>query len=128
MDMETPFQLDKYHFNNHTASNVTGDFYSGFSLDDQQPVFAFLINDELLGEDELEQLKRATIILAQKEHPNVLRPLAWGAVDGGHYIVFPDFGRPLASYENLKALPPAELLTILRGILRALLFAESKEV
>jgi serine/threonine protein kinase/tetratricopeptide (TPR) repeat protein len=126
--VETPFQLDKYHFNNHRSSNVTGDVYTGFSLDDQQPVFAFMINDELLGEEELEALKRDTIILAQKEHENALRPLGWGLHEDRHYIIYPDFGRPLSSYENLKALPPAELLTILRGVLRALLFAESKDV
>ncbi|MDQ3024198.1 MAG: protein kinase [bacterium] len=126
--MKTPFQLDKFHINNQTGANVTADYYSGFSLEDQLPVQAMLLNDELVGEDEIESIKRATIILAQKEHENVLRPLSWGKVGQQHYLVFPDQGRALSTYENLKALPATELLTIMRGLLRALLFAESKEV
>jgi serine/threonine protein kinase/serine/threonine protein phosphatase PrpC len=126
--VKTPFQLDKFHINNQTGANVTADYYSGFSLEDQLPVQALLLNDDLVGEEEIEGLKRATIILAQKEHENVLRPLSWGKLGQQHYLVMPDYGRPLSTYENLKALHPSELLTLMRGILRALLFAESKEV
>ncbi len=58
----------------------------------------------------------------------MLRPLAWGAYDGRHYLVWPEFGRALGSYANLKPLPPPELLLIMRRLLKALIFAESQEV
>jgi len=126
--MEIPFQVDKFHFNNHLGEDYIGDRFSGFSLDDQSKVLCILFNEEHLTEDQIEELQRVTLILAQQQHDSVLQPLAWGKHDGRHYAVFPDFGRPLASYENLKPLPPAELLMILRRLLRALCFAEGKEI
>ena len=57
-----------------------------------------------IGPKELKELQRVTLILAQQEHPGILRPLAWGLVEDRHYIVFPDFGRALSSFENLKSL------------------------
>ncbi|MCC7478787.1 protein kinase [bacterium] len=126
--MQIPFQVDRFHINNLQSQGVLGDRYSGFSLEDQQPVVCLLINDPLISVEQLEELKRVNIILAQKEHENVLRPLAFGGKEGRPYLVYPDFGRPLSQFENLKALPPAELLVLMRGVLRALLFAESKEV
>ncbi|MCH7472430.1 protein kinase [bacterium] len=122
------FQVDKYHINNHLGASAIGDSYSGFSLEDQLPVACTLFNEYLLTDEQLEELKRVNLLLAQQESENVLRPLAWGKHDGRHYAVCPEFGRPLSSYENLKALPPAELLAILKGLLKALCFAEGKGV
>ena len=115
--METSFQVDKFHFNNHLGENYIGDRYSGFCLEDQSKVLCVVFNEERLSEAQLEEIQRVTLILAQQENDSVLRPLAWGNHDGRHYAVYPDFGRPLASYENLKPLPPAELLMILRRLL-----------
>jgi serine/threonine protein kinase/tetratricopeptide (TPR) repeat protein len=126
--MELPFQVDKYHFNNQRQASVLGDTFSGFSLEDQSPVFSFVFNEHILTEAQIEELRRATVVLAQKEHANVLKPLAWGVVEGRHYVAFPDFGRSLSSYENLKALPAAEMLFVLTQLLKALAFAESKEI
>jgi serine/threonine protein kinase len=126
--MAEAFQVDKYHFNNHLSTTSIGDRYSGFCLDDQSKALCVLFNEDALTLEQMEELQRVTLILAQQESDSVLRPLAWGAHNGRHYLVYPDFGRPLASYENLKPLPPAELLLILRRMLRALCFAEAKEV
>ena len=126
--METPFQVDKYHINNHLGASAVGDRFSGFSLADQSKVFCLVLDESILAEEQLEELRRVTLILAQQEHPGVLRPLAWGRHDGRSYVVYPDFGRPLGSFEHLKALPPAELLLFLRQQLKALCLAESKGI
>jgi serine/threonine protein kinase len=131
--MSVSFQADKFHFNNHQGSSSIAELYSGFNLEDQSPVVLLQFNEELLSPDQLDELKRVTIILAQKEHENVMTPLAWGriSIDGEEprsYAIFPDSGRPLSVFEHLKALPPNELLLLLRSLLRALCFAESKEV
>jgi serine/threonine protein kinase len=126
--MQTPFQVDKFHFNNHQGATVIGDRLSGFSLTDQSKVFAIVLNEAVLTEEQLQELQRVTLILAQQEHAGVSRPLAWGTIEGRHYVVFPDFGRALGSFEHLKALPPAELLLFLRQTLKALCFADSKGI
>src|SRR5262245_52569591 len=64
--MQIPFQVDRFHINNLQAQGVLGDRYSGFSLEDQQPVVCLLINDQLMSVEQLEELKRVNIILAQK--------------------------------------------------------------
>lgn len=126
--MTTSFQVDKYHFNNHLGGSPLGDHFSGFSLEDQGKVHCLLLNEDILSEDQVSELQRVTHILAQREHESVLRPVAWGVHDGRHYIVWPDFGRSLASYANLKPLTPPELLLIVRRLLKALIFADSQEV
>jgi hypothetical protein len=126
--MAETFQVDKFHFNNHLGRDFIGDHYSGFCLEDQTKALCILFDEEHLSKDQVEELQRINLILAQQENDNVLRPLAWGKHDGRHYAVYPDFGRPLSSYENLKPLPPAELLMILRRLLRALCFADAKQV
>jgi len=126
--MAETFQVDKFHFNNHLGKSFIGDHYSGFCLEDQSRALCILFDEERLSQDQLNELQRVTLILAQQENDNVLRPMAWGKHDGRHYAVFPDFGRPLSSYENLKPLPPAELLMILRRLLRALCFADAKQI
>ena len=126
--METPFQLDKFHINNHLGGGVTGDLFSGFSLEDQSAASCLLLNETLLTAEQVQELQRVSLILAQQEHRGVLRPVAWGMHEDRHYIIYPDFGRPLSSFEHLKALPPAELLMILRRLLKALCFAESKGI
>ena len=126
--MSSSFQVDKFHFNNLLESTPLGDRYSGFSLADQSKVHCLVLNEDLLTIDHVTEMQRVTHILAQREHANVLRPLAWGEHEGRHYIVWPEFGRALASYANLKPLPPPELLLILRRLLKALIFAESQEV
>jgi serine/threonine protein kinase/tetratricopeptide (TPR) repeat protein len=126
--METPFQLDKFHFNNHLGGGVIGDRFSGFCLDDQSQVICELLNETVLTPEQVQELQRVMLILAQQEHRSVLRPLAWGVHAERHYFVYPDFGRTLSSFENLKALPPSELLMILRRLLKALSFADSKGI
>jgi len=86
--MEIPFQVDKFHFNNHLGEDYIGDRFSGFSLDDQSKVLCILFNEEHLTEDQIEELQRVTLILAQQQHDSVLQPLAWGKHDGRHYAVF----------------------------------------
>jgi len=126
--MASSFQVDKFHFNNHLGTNYIGDRYSGFSLEDQSKVLCVVFDEEHLTSEQVDELQRVSLILAQQENENVLRPLAWGTQEGRHYVVYPDFGRPLSGYENLKPLPPSELLMILRRLLRALSFAEAKEI
>jgi serine/threonine protein kinase/Flp pilus assembly protein TadD len=126
--MGNSFQVDKFHFNNHLGTSILGDRYSGFRLEDQSKALGIVFNEETLSAEQLAELQRVTLILAQQENESVLRPQAWGSHNGRHYAVWPDFGRPLSGYENLKALSPAELLLILRKLLRALCFAEAKEV
>jgi serine/threonine protein kinase/Tfp pilus assembly protein PilF len=126
--MTSSFQVDKFHFNNLLESTALGDRYSGFSLADQSKVQCLVLNEDLLAVDQVTELQRVTHVLAQREHPNVLLPLAWGSHAGRHYIVWPEFGRVLGSYANLKPLTPPELLLILRRLLKALIFAESREI
>jgi len=126
--MAEAFQVDKYHFNNHLEKTYIGDRYSGFCVDDQSKALCIQFDEERLSEAQVNELQRVNLILAQKDHENVLKPLAWGVHEDRHYVVFPDFGRPLSSYENLKQLPPAELLVIMRKLLKALCFADAKDV
>ena len=126
--MSEAFQVDKYHFNNHLDTTYIGDRFSGFCIEDQSKVLCIKFDEKRLNEEQIGELQRVNLILAQKEHENVLKPLAWGVHGGRHYVVFPDFGRPLNSYENLKPLPPAELLVVLRMLLKALCFADAKDV
>ena len=126
--MDQTFQIDKFHINNHLSSSIIGDYYSGFNLEDQSKALCLMLNEDILDSDQLIELQRVTLILAQQEHEGVQRPLAWGLHNGRHYIVYPDSGRLLSGYENLNTLPPAELLMVLSRLLKALVFAESKEV
>jgi serine/threonine protein kinase/tetratricopeptide (TPR) repeat protein len=122
------FTVDRFRFNNHKAHSVLWDVFLGFNIEDQTPVFCILFNDEMLEQEQVAELQRANLILAQKYHANVLSPMAWGSHEGRHYLVLPDFGRPLSSYSNLSALKPPELLGILRSLLKALMFANANEV
>lgn len=126
--MTDSFQVDKFHFNNHLGTTFIGDQYSGFSIEDQTKVLCIVFDESRLTEDQVNELQRVNLILAQQGHENVLRPQAWGVHEGRHYVVFPEFGRPLSSYENLKPLPPTELLVIIRKLLKALCFADGKDV
>jgi serine/threonine protein kinase len=126
--MEAAFQVDKFHFNNQLGSTLVADRYSGFSLEDQSQAVCYLFNEEILTPEQVEELQRVNVILAQQHNDAVLRPLSWGLVEGRHYLVLPDLGRPLSSYEHLKPLPPSELLMVLRRLLRALCFAEGKGI
>lgn len=126
--MDQAFQIDKFHINNHLSSTIIGDYYSGFNLEDQSKALCLLLNEDVLDEGQLAELQRVTLILAQQEHEGIQRPLAWGLHEGRHYIVYPDSGRQLGSYENLTTLPPAELLMVLSRLLKALVFAESKGI
>jgi serine/threonine protein kinase/Flp pilus assembly protein TadD len=126
--MARSFQLDKYHINNLQGQDLLGSRYSGFALETQQPVSCLVLEEAALTPALIADFQRVTLILAQKDHEAVLKPLAWGVHEGSHYIIYPDTGRPLSSYGNLKPLTPAELLAILRRLLKALSFAESKGV
>jgi serine/threonine protein kinase/tetratricopeptide (TPR) repeat protein len=126
--MARSFQLDKYHINNLQGEDLLGSRYSGFGLETQQPVTCLLLEEAALTPEQIAELQRITLILAQKAHEGVLPPLAWGAYEGRHYVIYPDLGRPLSSYGNLKPLTPGEVLGILRRLLKALCFAESKGI
>lgn len=126
--MESQFQVDKYHFNNLLGSTCIADKYSGFSLEDQSKAICYVFNENLLTQEQIEELQRVNVILAQQHNNAVIKPLAWGNLAEGHYLVLPDTGRPLSSYEHLKPLPPSELLMVMRRLLRALCFAEGKGI
>lgn len=126
--MDAAFQVDKFHLNNKTATSVIGDSFSGFNLEDQSKVVCFLLNEELVSPEQVAEMQRVNLILAQKDNEGVLKPLAWGSHKGQHYVIYPDTGRSLKDFEHLKALPPAELLMVMRKLLRALNFADGQGV
>ncbi|MCB1220475.1 MAG: protein kinase [Planctomycetales bacterium] len=122
------FTVDRFTLNNHKAHSVLWDTYIGFNKESHEAVFCLLFNEEMLEPEQLEELKRVNIILAQKNHEDVLPPLAWGRFEDRAYLVLPDFGKPLSSYSNLSALKSPELLSIMRSLLRALVFADANDV
>ncbi|HES58731.1 MAG TPA: hypothetical protein ENO21_04810, partial [Firmicutes bacterium] len=126
--MDAAFQVDKYHLNNKTSTSMIGDVHSGFNLEDQTKVLCFLLNEELVNPEQVSEMQRVNLILAQKENDGILKPLAWGSHQGRHYVVYPDSGRALSEFEHLKALPPNELLLVMRKLLKALNFADGQGV
>ena len=122
------FTVDRFRFNNHKVHSVLWDVFLGFNVEDQTPANCILFNGEMLEAEQVAELQRSSLILAQKHHEDVLPPLAWGKYEGRQYLVLPDFGRPLSSYSNLSALKSPELLSIMRSLLKALVFADANEV
>src|SRR5690606_35663606 len=104
------FTVDRFTLNNHKSHSVLWDTFLGFNNENQEPVFGLLFNEEMLEAEQVAELQRVNLILAQKKHDNVLAPQAWGSYEGSHYLVLPDFGKPLSSYSNLSALKAPELL------------------
>jgi serine/threonine protein kinase/tetratricopeptide (TPR) repeat protein len=122
-------KIGDFTFVSESGRTHTHAVLRGFRDSDRASVLGYFLPADLLGHDEAaKKFLRDTHILAQKEHPGILRPLAAGKHKSSLFVVYPDAGAPLSTFDTSGRVKPKEVLSIASQILQALLFAESKEI
>jgi len=122
-------KLGEYVFLSESTATGNYSVWRGFRESDKSAVVAYIFNSELIRTEEMgEKLLRDTHILAQKEHSSIRPPLAAGRKNNRYFIVYPDVGAPLSTFDTSQRIKPREVLSIALQVLRALLFAEDKEI
>lgn len=122
-------KLGEFTFTGEIRANDYYKVWRGFRDADRTPVVAYIFNSAFVRSEKIgESLLRDTHILAQKQHPGVLTPLAAGRQKSRYFIVYPDKGAPLSTFDTTERVKPREALSIALQILRALLFASDKDV
>ncbi len=122
-------KIGEFTFTGEIRATAYYSVWRGFRDSDRSPVVAFIFNPAIVRNEKIgESLLRDTHILAQKQHPGVLTPLAAGRQKSRYFIVYPDKGAPLSTFDTTERVKPREALSIALQILRALLFAADKDV
>lgn len=121
-------KLGEYVFSGEASLTKNYHIWRGFKESDQTAVVAYFFAHELFAKEAGEKFLRDAHILAQKEHPGILIPLAAGRQDGRCFVVYPDIGAPISSFDTTTRAKPKEVLSIALQVVDALVFAEGREV
>jgi serine/threonine protein kinase/tetratricopeptide (TPR) repeat protein len=123
------YKLGEFILVGESQATSTCSVWRGFRESDKSPAVAYIFSTELLRTEESgDRLLRDTHILAQKRFGGIHPPLAAGRKNNRYFIVYPDIGAPLSSFDMPDRIKPREGLSIILQILRALLFAEDKGI
>lgn len=122
-------KVGDFTFNNLLLETSLYEHYTGFSEDGSVRATCFALKPDVFdSEDTYESFRRASSLLAQKDHANVIKPIGFGVADGRPYLMTSDFGVPLSKYDFSRGLTAREALYLTNQIVRALLFAQENDV
>jgi serine/threonine protein kinase/tetratricopeptide (TPR) repeat protein len=122
-------KLGDFTFNNLLLETSLYEHLTGFSEDGSVRAACFLLKEDIFdAEDAYESFRRASSLLAQKNHPNVLKPIGFGLRDGRPYLIVAEYGVPLSKYDVSGGLTAREALYLTSQVVRALVFAQDNDI
>lgn len=127
--MSEIIKADQSTFPNRKAEMKGYEIWTGFGTNGEKQLL-YLLNSELdPGELDNDLLfKKNTVILAQIDHPNLLKPSGIGRYENKLYAIYPEWGTSLANLPTETGIKPREMLILARHVILGLKYASEKGI
>lgn len=127
--MSEIIKADLSTFPNRKAEMKGYEIWTGFGANGEKQLL-YLLNKDLdpneLDGDSL--YKKNTVILAQIDHANIIKPFGIGRYEGKLYAIYPEWGTSLSNLPSETGLKPRELLILARHVILGLKYAFDKGI